>query len=465
MNERKQGVSFRQAVDKRLSGLEGDPWLAQRILANVKGEVKVKRKLSVGFVLVIVLVLAVVTALAALTLSWDDASKFLKKQSQEGYFEEWSGKERIELVASLAESGILEQSTELELLLSGNLTETEASSLSEKLMTEWLNAPVDHVAFRPIMEKIWGTFSDWTLEQKAWFTQTLIDAGIQQPDFEMFVLPDDDAIPQKDAEMIARTYGEIWTDATPGTYDSCAVVSEYIILPRTVEKDGKRYSTTEGAAPVWIADIRTPYRQGNTMYVEIDPHTGNADLQPFLWKLIYDRFFIDITSPKVIPAIGNMQTQQRFLSFFNWTLEAKAQWSEIIRPQLLLKKEDKPELDDAVTNAFSQYCYGLPDEHSLPESDALEAAKSAIHKTYGITQEDLLKYDSIYIYYDITNPVTPLWRFHFSMQGTQAIETFGNLYDMTNYRVEIDAKTGQVVSIESYRLKDFPGYKAILQWV
>lgn len=465
MNEHKQGEMVRHAVDMSLSGLQGDPWLAQRILANAKGEGKVKKKLSAGFVLVIVLVLAVVTALAALTLSWHDASKFLKKESQEGYFEEWPGKERIELVASLAEDGILEKSAELELLLSGTLTEAEASSLSEKLMTEWLNAPVDHVAFRPIMEKIWGTFSDWTLEQKAWYTRTLVDAGIQQPDFEMFVLPDDDAIPQKDAEMIARTYGEIWTDAAPGAYASCPVVSEYIIFPRTVEKEGKRYSTTEGADPVWLIDIRTPYRQGNTMYVEIDPHTGNADLQPFLWKLLYDRFFIDITSPKVIPAIGNMQTQQQLFSFFGWTLEAKAQWSEIIRPQLLAMKENKPELDDAVTNAFSQYCYGLPDEHSLPQSDALEEAKSAIHKAYGTTQEDLLQYDSIYMYYDITNPAIPLWRFHFSMQGTQAIQTFGNLYDMTNYRVEIDAKTGEAVSVESYRLKDSPGYKAILQWV
>ncbi len=53
--------------------MQGDPWLAQRILANVKGEVKVKKKLSIGLVLAIVLILATVAAaIAATQLGWVD---------------------------------------------------------------------------------------------------------------------------------------------------------------------------------------------------------------------------------------------------------------------------------------------------------------------------------------------------------------------------------------------------------
>ena len=33
---------FQEAVDHRLSGLDGDPWLAKRIIANEKGEKKMK---------------------------------------------------------------------------------------------------------------------------------------------------------------------------------------------------------------------------------------------------------------------------------------------------------------------------------------------------------------------------------------------------------------------------------------
>ena len=58
---------FHQAVDTTLSGLEGDPLLSQRVLlqARPKEEPKMKKKLSVGFVIVLALLLTSVTALAA----------------------------------------------------------------------------------------------------------------------------------------------------------------------------------------------------------------------------------------------------------------------------------------------------------------------------------------------------------------------------------------------------------------
>ncbi|MEG1967359.1 MAG: hypothetical protein RR142_06755 [Clostridia bacterium] len=60
-DERKQ---FQHAFDTTLSGMKSDPWLAQRILHNAKGEPKVKRKVSMGLILIIVLLLVSVAALA-----------------------------------------------------------------------------------------------------------------------------------------------------------------------------------------------------------------------------------------------------------------------------------------------------------------------------------------------------------------------------------------------------------------
>lgn len=58
---------FHQAVDTTLSGLEGDPLLSQRVLlqARPKEEPKMKKKISVGFAIVLALLLMSVTALAA----------------------------------------------------------------------------------------------------------------------------------------------------------------------------------------------------------------------------------------------------------------------------------------------------------------------------------------------------------------------------------------------------------------
>lgn len=247
MSERRHIQKVQYAINDAFSALKDDPWLAQRVLTRARGEgVVVKKKLSVGLVLIIVLILAAVTALAALVFTWDDAAKYLRKELQQGKFDVWSGAERTELIASLAEAGAIGQSPELDSLLSGKLSEEEASALAERLMTEWLNAPVDHVAFRPIMEKLWGEFFSWTLEQKAWFSDTLIEAGIQKPDLERYVLPGEDVLSAEEAVQIARTYSELWAGAAPNAFEKRDIVCEYIIFPRRSEATG-RYTTDRGS--------------------------------------------------------------------------------------------------------------------------------------------------------------------------------------------------------------------------
>lgn len=67
MTDREIRQRFHRAVDTSLSGLEGDPMLSQRVLlrARQKEEPKMKKKLSVGFVIVLALLLMSMTALAA----------------------------------------------------------------------------------------------------------------------------------------------------------------------------------------------------------------------------------------------------------------------------------------------------------------------------------------------------------------------------------------------------------------
>ena len=65
MPEELNQKAFHEAIDTTLSGLQGDPFLAQRIVNQEKtGKPVVKKRLSVGLVLAIVLVLIAVTALA-----------------------------------------------------------------------------------------------------------------------------------------------------------------------------------------------------------------------------------------------------------------------------------------------------------------------------------------------------------------------------------------------------------------
>lgn len=69
MDEQKFRDQLHHAAQTRLSGLQGDPWLAQRVVAQTKGEVRVKKKLSVAFVLLLIFLVMTVTAIAVSILS------------------------------------------------------------------------------------------------------------------------------------------------------------------------------------------------------------------------------------------------------------------------------------------------------------------------------------------------------------------------------------------------------------
>ena len=68
MNLYEEQQKVQKAMNTTLSGLQEDPWLTQRVLANAKGEEPVKKKLSVSAILVIVLVAVSITA--ALAVGW-----------------------------------------------------------------------------------------------------------------------------------------------------------------------------------------------------------------------------------------------------------------------------------------------------------------------------------------------------------------------------------------------------------
>lgn len=64
MNKRITADDFHNAVERQLSGLEPDPWLAQRIIASEREEIKVKKVSGAMLIIIAVIILATATALA-----------------------------------------------------------------------------------------------------------------------------------------------------------------------------------------------------------------------------------------------------------------------------------------------------------------------------------------------------------------------------------------------------------------
>ena len=92
MNKKKNQAQFAESLVRRLAGLQGDPWLAQRIMANEKYDGKpVVKKISASMALMIALLVLSLSVAYALTrpavFSWllgnGDVSEALEKTVQE----------------------------------------------------------------------------------------------------------------------------------------------------------------------------------------------------------------------------------------------------------------------------------------------------------------------------------------------------------------------------------------------
>ena len=68
-------TEFSESLDKRLSGLQGDPWLAAKVLAKTEGEKPVKKLSATTIFVIVLLVLTMAGALA--TANWTVISRFM----------------------------------------------------------------------------------------------------------------------------------------------------------------------------------------------------------------------------------------------------------------------------------------------------------------------------------------------------------------------------------------------------
>ena len=86
MNKKISSNEFHDSIERQLSGLKPDPWLAQRIMASEKEEEPVKKfTVSTALIVVLIVIATLTTALAAsVLLGWTDFYSFeIPKTAQE----------------------------------------------------------------------------------------------------------------------------------------------------------------------------------------------------------------------------------------------------------------------------------------------------------------------------------------------------------------------------------------------
>ena len=192
MREDLSRAKMHKAIDSTLSGLNGDPWLFQRVSARAaEGETKVKKKLSAGLVLAIIMILIAAVALAVTLLTHQEIVEqvavplAVDNDAGVGVNNTYNAEELAELVRSLNENGItLEENNRIMQALQNGQGYYEEETIME----------ICRQAFG-------GNYYTWTLEQQDWYEKLMVQIGFHES--HQTRMPGEDNMKYEDAEAFA----------------------------------------------------------------------------------------------------------------------------------------------------------------------------------------------------------------------------------------------------------------------
>lgn len=198
MNKRENRELIQDALNSALSSLQDDPWLAQRVIAEAKGEKKVK-KISVGLVFAIALILAALTALAVGLTSY--FSGFAVLEDVYGEYEQWPGSAKVKLVKLMLDNGVI--STNDTALWSEALPEQEQEEAAEAILSGYFSGMV-YVDTYNVMVRELGPMEQWSDEERALYVSLLEHYGKLTDSWPVYQVPDKGDLSRTEAVQQAR---------------------------------------------------------------------------------------------------------------------------------------------------------------------------------------------------------------------------------------------------------------------
>ncbi len=253
---------IKQAINSNLSAVHVSQRHLNQIMSNITEGKKVKKKLSVAFVLMMILILAIVTALAVTTLT-DYFSGYAKLGGDYGlYNNEWPTSAKVELVELIVNSDFNVDHEKADNLINMELSTEELDVLATEILDDHFGNYTDLLT---LMENQWNEFFTWTYEQKALYTSLMeqhnLTLGGWGNDLPRYLLPEENDIQLNDAIPIAKD----------------AILTTYGINEEDLKDDemnvGFVQSEEYGEEPVWVIAFRYQGSYGN-LYTAVIKRDG-----------------------------------------------------------------------------------------------------------------------------------------------------------------------------------------------
>lgn len=447
--------AVRGALDDCLSGVSALPALRHDILRKARGEIKVKKKLSLALILAIVLIMAAVTALAVATLQ-EMARHAAKTEREEGFFANWTLEQKVKLVNSLAELGYIEKTGEMERLAAGGMPEDEAHSAADRIVAAYTGREAGEVGFLSIMQVSMGPVDAWTHEQKAWYSRLMAEVGVKT-EGRTFYLEPGGAIDEAQAVAIAKREVAGGFGVPESALDAYQLRVDFEIPEANEPGDRQAWWHVEFMAPEGMGEKE---RLFHSFPVFVHPETGGLmrTVEEMLAPPLYLR--PDNSLYQAIGALYDEAGKRGVYSFRTWPLALKARYSQEIRPRVqeILRSGDLSQLmnagqPDREVIAAASFVYGLPGKGDIPQAEAFALAKEALTRQFGTAPAVFDLYSEEIAYFDVSDPERPLWKFLFNAGALPRDGLEGGLKNPLKdvcYKAELDARTGRAVKLEEF---------------
>lgn len=439
-------------IDSRLSMLDWTDKQSLKVMNRIKGEEKVKKKMSLAMVLALALALLAVTGLAV-TLWKNYYNNMAKNEGESGYFDTWSGQRRADLVLDMAKEGAAFDREALDKLKDAATNEEEKADIATQLLMEKYDLSEDTITVISIMEKEKGPLPGWSLEDKAKYTQMLVKTGTLGADEEMYWLPGEGDLTIEQAGEMAKAAVKDKYGAKDQDFEAMRMIAE--LRSYADEKENK----------VWRVFYLKPDQDLYDMPVfdvKLEARTG--EVIEIIAKTDYEK-----ENQKPMDEEG-LKLDQCLMSAF------KKAWPYTVEELAGLVREFKPRL--AELEAFRKDWGGyyaayrhvldqdirLPEEGMVKAEDARKTAEDAVLNLPNWTQERLSMFEPFaQVYYHSRELNKPVYLFIYTWKSanTKTEEEQDNpeiyskmLFDEfskdkaeppASVSVLIDAQTGQTI--------------------
>jgi len=432
MTRNQRGELIRRELDRSFEFLNQRPSLHDRIMDEVKGETVMKKKMSVSLALALVLLLVSVAALAA-TLSRRYFEEVAQIHFESGYYDDWGWPEKQTMVRILRDYDLLGE-------------EEAAGMTSEDKVDAYMidrygvNGRSDTIGLWAIMEKELGPENAWPLEQKAWYSQMLIDIGLltETSDDGIYAMPAEGDIAPQEAAAIARAAVMEAYGLQEKELDSYQMDISFETHASDWKREKLHYEIVFRAGEEWLGSCAIT-RDGRVM----DSTMGEGYLSPQEQAAQRKKLANDNDQEAIELLQEYVQAHELWDPFLLWPLEHKKALTDQLRPVILENMAQNPDYNDQTRVFWATHLYGLPDDKAISQTEAERLAREQLTRAFGLTDEQARQVDTAGFFYDVTD--TPQWKVSLAVRRNWQEAKQLDVDTSKQWRVVLDAYTGEVL--------------------